>query len=55
MTEAKFRDIIETMIELKLIDPVQAMLDKNYLTERFWMYVEAANLAREMMHMEPLM
>jgi hypothetical protein len=55
MTEAKFRDIVETMIEYKLIDPVRAMIDREYLTERFWTYVEAANIARSMMHMEPIM
>ena len=55
MTEAKFRDIVETMIELNVIDPVLAMVDREYLTERFWAYVDAANTAREIMHMEPLM
>ena len=55
MTEAKFRDIIETMIEYKMLDPVKALMDREYLTERFWMYVEAANIAREIMHIEPLM
>ena len=55
MTEAKFRDIIETMIEYKMLDPAKALMDREYLTERFWMYVQAANIAREMMHIEPLL
>ena len=54
MTEAKFRDIIGTMVELNLLDPVRAMIDSNYLAERVNLYIEAANVAREIMHMEPL-
>ncbi len=54
MTEAKFKDIVNTMVEMKLLDPYRAMLDQNYLWERINLYVEAANVAREMMHMEPL-
>lgn len=55
MTEAKFKDIIYTMIELKILDPARALLDREYLNEKFWEYVEAANIAREMLHMEPLL
>ena len=54
MTEAKFKDIINTMVEMKLLDPYRAMLDQNYLWERINLYVEAANVAREIMHIEPL-
>ena len=55
MTEAKFKDIIYTMIELGVLDPAKALLDREYFNERFWMYVDAANIAREMLHMEPLL
>ena len=54
MTEAKFKDIINTMVEMKLLDPYRAMLDQNYLWERINLYVVAANVAREIMHIEPL-
>ena len=55
MTREKFKSIIDTMIELKLIDPYEAMLNPQYLVERVNTYVEAANVARKMMNMEPLM
>lgn len=54
MTEAKFRDIVATMIEFGLLDPYKAMLDPYYLAESINMYIQAANVASEMMHMEPL-
>ena len=54
MTEAKFKDIVNTMIEMNLIDPDRAILDQDYLLERVNLYIEAANIVREGMHMEPL-
>ena len=54
MTEAKFRDIVATMIEFGWLDPGRAIFDRQYFMEQFNIYVEAANVAREMMHMEPL-
>lgn len=54
MTYEKFKDIVATMVEYGLLDPYQAMLDPEYLAERVNMYIEAANIAREIMHMEPL-
>lgn len=54
MTEAKFKDIVNTMIELNLIDPYRAILDQDYLLDRVNLYIEAANIAREIMRMEPL-
>ena len=54
MTEAKFRDIIYTMVELDLIDPIRAMYDPEYLVSKVKLYIECANVAREMMNMEPL-
>ena len=54
MTEAKFKDIVNTMVEMNLLDPYRAMLDQNYLWQCINQYVEAANIAREIMHMEPL-
>ena len=54
MTQEKIIDIIDTMVEYRLIDPVRALYDKKYLVESVLLYIEAANIAREMMHMEPL-
>jgi len=54
MTEAKFRDIVATMIEFGWLDPYKAMYDQKYLVDRLNLYIESANIAREMMHMEPL-
>lgn len=54
MTQEKVIDIINTMIEYGLIDPVRALYDKKYLVESVLQYIEAANLAREIMHMSPL-
>jgi len=54
MTEEKIIDIIDTMIEYRLLDPVCALYDKEYLVESVLRYIEAANVAREIMHMPPL-
>lgn len=54
MTEAKFKDIVNTIIEMNLINPRRAILDQDYLLERVNLYIEAANIVREGMHMEPL-
>jgi len=54
MTKEKFKDIIDTMVEYKLIDPYEAMLNPQYLVNRVNSYIEAANIARKMMNMEPL-
>jgi hypothetical protein len=54
MTQEKVIDIIDTMIEYRLIDPVRALYDKEYLVESVCRYIEAANIAREIMHMPPL-
>jgi len=54
MTKAKFVDIVSTMIEFGMLDPYEAMLNQNYLVEQVNMYIEAANVARKMMNIEPL-
>ncbi len=54
MTEAKFRDIIGTMVEFGWLDPGRAILDREYLNTQLSLYIEAANTAREILHMEPL-
>ena len=54
MTREKVIDIIDTMLEYGLIDPVRALTDQEYLVESILMYIESANMARKMMHMSPL-
>ena len=54
MTEEKIIDIIDTMIEYGLLDPTRALYDKKYLVESVLQYIEAANVAREIMNMPPL-
>jgi len=54
MTEEKMLDIIVTMVEYGMLDISRAMRDTTYLVESINMYIEAANVAREMMHMSPL-
>lgn len=55
MTKEKFIDITSTMIEFGMLDPYEAMLNQNYLVEMVNMYVKAANVARKMMNMEPIL
>lgn len=54
MTKAKFVEIVSTLIEFGMIDPYEAMLNQSYLIKCVNMYIEAANIARKMMNMEPL-
>ena len=54
MTEAKFRDIVETMIEIGILDIIRALIDKEYFIGLFWEYVYASNTVRDWLHMEPL-
>ena len=51
MTEEKIHDIIVTMVEYNLIDPVRALTDSDYLAEQVLLYIKSANIAREMLHM----
>ena len=54
MTQEKVIEIIDTMLEYGLIDPVRASTDQEYLVESVLMYIESANIARKIMHMSPL-
>lgn len=42
MSENKIRDIIETMVELNMLDP-RRLFDTDYVTERVKLYIEARN------------
>ena len=54
MTEEKIIDIIDAMVEYGLLDSSRAVYDMDYLVESVLRYIEAANIAREIMHMSPL-
>ena len=54
MSEEKIKDIIHTMIEFNLLDTARAAVDKNYLIDSVIDYIKAANIARESLHMKPL-
>ena len=54
MAEDKIIDIIKIMLERKMLDPIKALTNSDYLNKRVSMYIEAANIARETMHMELL-
>lgn len=51
MTKEKIIDIIKTMIEWGLIDP-KSIFDANYVAERVSLYIESANIVRNIMKME---
>jgi len=51
MTPEEIKDIISTMVAEGMIDPERALLDREYLIERFFMYISAANIARASLNM----
>ena len=55
MTIAKFDDIVGTMIEIGVLDPVLALRDTNYFNEQFWAYVNAENTVRGWLNLEPIL
>jgi len=55
MTEAKFNDIVHTMVEMGVLDPARALIDREYFNTQFWTYVNAANTVRDWLHMEPIL
>lgn len=50
----KVADIIHTIIAERLADPVRMVSDTNYCIAMIAQYIEAANIARSMMHMPPI-
>ena len=55
MTKAKFDDIVGTMIEIGILNPVRALRDANYFNEQFWAYVDAENIVRGWFNLEPIL
>ena len=46
--------VIRALIDERLADPVRMLTDHEYMIDRISTYINAANLAREMMHMPKL-
>lgn len=54
MTEEKFIDIVNTMVDIGVLNPAKAMLDNKYFQEQFWSYVNATNTVRKWLNIEPI-
>ena len=52
--EKVIRNIIITLIKSRLADPVRLITDKAYATEQIMIYIQAANITREMLHLPKL-
>jgi hypothetical protein len=50
----KIADIIQTIISERLADPVRMVSDTEYCVAMISLYIEAANVARSMMNMQPI-
>lgn len=48
------RNVVTALIENKLADPFRMVTDPHYASDNILMYLEAANVAREMMNMPKL-
>lgn len=48
------RNVVTALIESKLVDPFRLLTEKAYATEQIITYLQAANIAREMMNMPEL-
>ena len=47
-------DVMTTLIEMGEADPIRMLNDRQYVAEMVSTYINAANLARSMMNMPPL-
>ena len=52
--EKVIREVINALIDFKLADPYELITNHQYALEMVQIYLEAANIAREWMHMPPL-
>jgi hypothetical protein len=48
------RNVLTALVESGMVDALRLFTDKEYCSECFFTYMEAANIARKMMNMEPL-
>ena len=47
-------NVIQALVEERLVDPVRMLTDYRYMVDNISTYINAANIAREMMHMPKL-
>ena len=52
--EKVIREVINALVDFKLADPYDLITNHKYALEMVQIYLEAANIAREMMHMPKL-
>lgn len=52
--ERVIREVINALVDFKLADPYELITNHQYALEMVQIYLEAANIAREMMHMPKL-
>lgn len=52
--EKVIREVINALVDFKLADPYELITNHQYALEMVQIYLEAANIAREMMHMPKL-
>jgi hypothetical protein len=52
--EKVIREVINALVDFKLADPYELITNHQYTLEMVQIYLEAANIAREMMHMPKL-
>ena len=52
--EKVIREVINALVDFKLVDPYDLITNHQYALEMVQIYLEAANIARECMHMPPL-
>lgn len=52
--EAVIKDILQTLVENHMADPYRMLTDHEYTSEQVFTYLKAANMARNMMNMPPL-
>ena len=52
--EKVIREVINALVDFKLADPYELITNHQYALEMVQIYLEAANIARDMMHMPPL-
>lgn len=48
------RNVLTALVESGMVDTLRLFTDKKYCSDCFFTYLEAANVARKMMNMEPL-
>ena len=52
--ERVIKNVMIALIENRLADPVRLITDKAYATEQIMIYIQAANITREMLHLPKL-